>query len=1110
MMRHSLQTCALLWICLLMAGLPALAQQETATITGVVQDPSGAVIPGANVRLTNLGTNIASSTVTNEAGFYTVTHLKPGPYSVTVEKQGFKKFVQSGVTLQVNQAARLDISLQLGAQAEIVEVTAEAPLVETESANRGAVIDQRKIVDLPLNGRDYNQLALLSPGVLQATPRFGISALQFKGAFNANGNRVFMNVFLLDGLDNVSYSNSYRGENVQVVQPSIDALQEFKIQTSNYSAEFGRSAGAIVNATIKSGTNAFHGALYEFLRNEKLDARNFFAPTKPARKRNQFGGSVGGPIFRNRTFFFGDYEGLRDREGQTHNSNVATADMKRGIYGSTPMFNPFTTRTEGGRTIRDQFAGNRIPEAMWDPVAVKMLQPLPDPNQVGPFNFVRTVVNSNRTDQFDTRIDHQWSERLNLFGRYSFVDTTVFRPGPLPGLAEGSFVDSFGTTANRSQSVAAGGTRNFGARNILDIRWSWVRGSYNVFPPNFGSPCPGELLGINNAPTEKSICGGMPKINVSSFSAFGRHTSTPQIQQPTSLNTRGTFTRTHGRHLLKAGIEHLYVQTPIRDISAFIGNLSFNGQMTQNPVSRGGTGNSIGDLLLGVPQTFTLSSNVVFDQYQHMWFYFFQDDFKVTPKLTLNWGLRYEYASPVREKNNRFANLDLSTGQFVFAKDGGLFERALIHPDRNNWGPRLGFAWTPLSRTVIRGGYGVFYNHTDRNGREGLMGFNPPYLIEPTLRGDGLNPLRVGTFQFLLREGYPPNLLDPVNISPDVSRKAQFMFRRAPYIQQWSFGIQRELFTDVLLDVAYVGNMGTKLPGFRNLNQARIGPESLAARRPIQPFADIQFLENHITSNFHSLQVRAEKRFSKGLAILGSYTYGKALSTAPEHLATSGAGNGIDAGRSREPQDNFNIRDEYGPAEFDVTHRFVATYIWQIPVGKGQRFFSGLAGWKQAVFGGWQVNGINTFQTGLGLTLRDNAARLPGTHNLGGDRRMRPDIIGPLVPSGFRQGPQLWFDTTKVVDPPVTATSGVFGNAGVGNFRGPGLKNVDFSVFKNFYVTESKYLQFRTEIFNTFNFANFGQPGLQYAGSPTSGGFGAIPVTSTPARIIQFGLKFYY
>jgi len=1109
MMRHSLQTCALLWICLLLAGLPALAQQETATITGVVQDPSGAVIPGANVRLTNLGTNIASTTMTGETGFYTVTNLKPGAYSVTVEKQGFKKFVQSGVTLQVNQAARLDITLQLGAQAEIVEVTAEAPLVETESANRGAVIDQRKILDLPLNGRDYNQLALLSPGVLQATPRFGFPALQFKGAFNANGNRVFMNAFLLDGLDNVSYSNSYRGENVQVVQPSIDALQEFKIQTSNYSAEFGRSAGAVINATIKSGTNAYHGTVYEFLRNDKVDARNFFAAAKPERRRNQFGASIGGPILHNKTFFFGDYEGLRDRDGQVYIRSVPTAAMKRGDFSGFPQI--FDPAAPG----RPPFVNNQIPSGRFDAVGVRMLSAHVDPNLPGlANNFRRTVVNANRTDQFDVRLDHQWSDRLNVFGRYSFVDATIFRPAPFPGLAEGSFIDTFGTTENRSQFVASGVTWNATPRTVVDIRGSFVRGSYHVRPPNFGTGCPGELLGFATPPIDKEFCGGFPKINVQGFDPFGRHTSTPQIQEPESWNVRGSLSLVKGNHLLKIGNEFLYVRTDILDIGQLIGNFNFQNFFT---------GQAVGDILLGMPRTFSMNTGIIFDHSQRMHFSYIQDDWKVSPKLTVNWGLRYEYATPPREAKDRFSNFDPKTGGFVFAGQDGR-SRSLVEDDRNNFGPRLGFAWTPLSKTVLRGGYGVFYNHTNRQGREGLLGFNPPFLLEPTLR-------EVSNTQppFFLRNGYPLNVLDATGSTTNVniSRRAQQVDQRTPYIQQWSFGIQREVFRDVLVDLAYVGNKGTKLPGFRNLNYAPPGalpsppaPSlSVQSRRLIPTLGDVQFMESRVNTNYHALQLRVEKRFSKGFTTQGSYTWGKALGNSVDHLSTSGAGAGFDIGAGRSPQDPRNLGLEYGPQEFDVTHRFVWTYIWHLPFGKGQRYMTDASRWKQAFLGGWQVNGINAFQTGLPLTVTSGVS-IPTNADMGGERSRRPDVLGPLASSGFEQTVDRWFDTSKVAIPCVnrpannptgcdTANTQPIGNAGVGIVRGPGLVNIDFAVFKNFDVSESKRLQFRAEMFNLFNRANFGLPGLGYSGTPTGGGFGSIR-TANPARIIQFGLKFYY
>ncbi len=1122
-MRNDFTRCREAGICLCLLGLllvlggTAFAQQETATLTGVVQDPSGAVIPGANVRLTNLGTNIASNTLTGENGFYTLTNLKPGAYSVTVEKAGFKKFIQSGVTLQVNQAARLDISLQLGTATELVEVTAEAPLVETESANRGAVIDPQKIADLPLNGRDYNQLALLGTGVLPATPRFNFPALQFKGAFNVNGNRVFMNVFLLDGLDNVSYSNSYRGENVQVVQPSIDALQEFKIQTSNYSAEFGRSAGAVINATIKSGANNLHGTVYEFLRNDKLDASNFFsnfnALSKPERRLNQFGGSLGGPIVRNKTFFFGDYEGLRDRTGQVYTRSIPTAAMKAGNFAGLAALRDPTVSGCLAAGNCPPFSGNVIPPGKFDPIGVKLLSSLPDPTGAGlANNYARTVVNANRTDQFDARVDHMLSERLNYFARYSFVDSTIIRPSPFPGLAEGSFIDTFGTTENRSQAVASGVTWSLNPRAIVDLRGSFVRGSFHVRPPNFGTGCPSDLLGISTPAIDKQFCGGYPKINVSGFDPFGRHTSTPQVQEPESYNLRGSLSLVRGNHLLKFGTEYLYVTVNILDIGQLIGNFSFDGTYT---------GNAVADILLGMPRQFSSDNGIIFDQSQRMHFAYFQDDWKVTPKLTLNLGLRYEYATPVREAQDRFSNFDPKTNTYIFAQGGN--GRSLVNDDKNDFGPRFGFSWQPAPRTVIRGGYGVFYNHTNRQGREGLLGFNPPFLVEPVLRGTTTAP------PFFLRQGYPSNIFDPAAVGGTVFRRAQQIDQRTPYVQQWSFGIQRELIKDLVLDVAYVGNKGTKLPAFRNLNPALPGllPDTAAnevsrQNRRLYPTlldSDVEYLEYRGNTNYHSLQVRLEKRFSAGFSTLASYTYGKALGNSVDHLSTSGAGAGYDIGVNRDPQEPRNARPEYGPLEFDVTHRFVWTYIWGLPVGKGQRFLSDLAGWKQAVFGAWQVNGINTFQTGLALTPSISSS-LPNNSDLGGERARRPDLIGPLVPSGFHQTINGWFDTTQVAIPCVnrpftsatdcpSANRAPSGSAGVGIVRGPGLATVDFSVFKNFQFGEQRRLQFRTEMFNLFNRANFGLPTLTYAGTPTGGGFGTIRV-ATPARIIQFGLKFYF
>ncbi len=1071
-------------------------------MTGEIRDATGAVIPKAAITITNVETNVSIRSESNERGIYTVPLIKPGLYTLTVEKAGFNKFVQSGIILQVNQKAGIDVELKVGEISTVVEITAGAPLLETESSSRGSVIDQKKIVDLPLNGRDYNQLALLSPGVLPGTPR--LASVNFKGVLNVNGNRTFNNVFLLDGVDNISYSNSFRGENVQVVQPSIEALQEFKIQTNAYSAEFGRSSGAVVNATIKSGTNNIHGAVYEFLRNEALDANNFFLNTtgdpKPRRARNQFGGAVGGPLIKNKTFWFGDYEGLRDREGIPRTRLVPTAAQKAGLF-STAVVDPFAAgRPAFGQNAAGQWV---IPQSRWDPVGAKIVALIPDPNAVinGLPVFISSPITKTRQDQFDARVDHQFAANLTLFGRYSFVDTNTFRPGPLPGLAEGSFNDAFGANENRSQGLAIGLTWTFSPSLIGDFRLGWTRGNYFTSPPNFGVDGPGQV-GLLNVPDDPAIAGGLPKINISGFDAVGRHTSTPQFQTPRAWNPRATLNLNRGLHLFKFGAEFLKVQTGINDLNATIGRMNFEDRFT---------GRAVGDLLLGLPSQLALTSFTVMDQGQNMQFYFFQDDYKVNSKLTLNFGGRYEYATPPIEKNNQFANFDPQTGTMIFAKDGSTFDRALIHPDRNNIAPRFGFAYSPTSRWVLRGAYGIFYTHTVRQGREGLLGFNPPFLVDNLLQTNASGAAAVASAApFRLVTGYPSGLLDPTSLSPTISRRSQDSFQRSPYIQQYNFGMQYELVKDLLLDVAYVGNKGTKLNGFRNLNQRAVidnsdGSQSAGAR-PFPALGDIQWMENRVNASYHSLQTRLEKRFSSGLTGLISYTWGKALTGAPDHISTSGGGAGVDTGTFREPQNGNNLRADRGLAEFDIKHRFVASYVYELPFGKGRRWGNNWNSPANLILGGWQLTGIHVVQSGLGLT-----ATLGGSSvlNIGGERRARPNLVGdPVLPDSERTIAR-WFNTSAFAAfnaPPLPSSfQRAFGNAGVGIMRGPGLVNFDFTMAKNFNLSERNYFQFRTEFFNAFNRANFGPPNI----ARESGGFGTI-LSASNARIIQFGLKYYF
>jgi len=1083
-------------VCFLVAANinAGLGQTSTATLTGIVEDSTGAVLPNVTVSVRNTDQNTTQFTRTNETGTYVLPVLNPGNYSVTAESPGFKRFVREGVGLRLNQVARIDIRLDLGSIEETVEVKEAAPMLETEASSRGSVIDRQKIMELPLNGRDYNQLALLAPGVAPPTPR--LAALNFKGAINVNGNRAFNNTFLLDGVDNVSYSSSYRGENVQIVQPSIEALQEFKIQTNAYAAEFGRSSGAVVNAAIRSGSNSIHGSVYEFLRHDALDANNFFsnafATPKPERRRNQFGGALGGPIVKDKVFWFGDYEGLREREGVPQTRAVPSAPEKAGLF-SSPVVDPFAA----GKPVFSRDASGMwvIPRVRWDPVAARIIELIPDANVPGTNIYASTPVNRTRADQFDVRVDYQISSETQFFGRYSFVDSNIFRPAPLPGLAEGSYSDAFGSTDNRSQGIVLGLTHTFSNSVVGDFRLGGNRGDYFTKPPNAGIDGPA-LVGLKNVPNDPALVGGLPGIGFQGYDSIGRSTSTPQFQTPRAWNPRTTLSLHQGRHLLKFGFEFLKTQAKINDIPAPIGAIGFANLFT---------GRAIGDFLLGLPAGFELTSLTVIDQGQHMYFSFVQDDYRVSSALTFNLGLRYEYSTPPIDRENRLSNFDPASGAMQFAKNGDTFDRTLIHPDRKNWAPRVGFSYSPRSGWVIRGAYGVFYSHTVRQGREGMLGFNPPFLVDNLLVANVFGPTAVASAApFRLAEGYPQGLLDPNKLSPFVYRRGQPCNQRSPYVQQFNFGIQRELAPNLLLDIAYVGNKGTKLPALRDINAPAVitnpnGTQS-AGRRPYPSFGDIQWAENRGASSYNSLQVQLEKRLSSGLSGLASYTWGKTLTDGADHLSTSPVGPGVDIGVFSVPQDPNNLKAERGPAEFDVTHRLALSYIYELPWGRGRHWGQAWSRPTNLLLGNWQVSGIHVIQGGLPLT-----AILGGSTvlNLGSDRVARPNLVGnPSLPRSQRTV-ERWFNTDAVTLPGPAPQA--FGDSGVGIMRGPGLATFDYSIAKKISVDEDRYFQFRTELFNAFNHPNFGPPALRRNAST----FGRI-LSARDARIIQFGLKFYF
>lgn len=1034
------------------------AQTVSGEIAGTVYDSTRAAIPGALVNALHHGTNATFQAVSGDLGRFVLPHLPVGLYTLSVEMPGFKRFLQGPIQVNVNQRVSLQIFLQVGEMNEEVRVEADAPLLEAETSDRGQVIKNEVLADLPLNRRDYTQLATLVPGVLTSTSRL-------KGSVNVNGNRTTMNNYQLDGVDNNSYASSYRGENVQVLQPQVDAIQEFKVMTGNYSAEFGRSAGAVIQVAVKSGTNEIHGSLFEFHRNQALDARNTFAVDKPDFIFHQFGGTVGGPLVRDRLFYFGAFEGSRRKEGFPVIRTIPSRSLKQGIFLS-PVW------------IVDRFTGQRlqqvtqIPRSAWDPVAARIVDLLPDPNVPGreelSNNYNTNQNETEDTNQYDVKIDYEAASRLRLFGRFSVFDQLRFKNGPFPGLAEGSTNDGFGTTDTRAYQTVFGATGVFSSTLIGDFRLGFSRLDARVFPVNFGqTPGVSELLGIPNVPSSPEIDGGLPKIQIRGFSDFGRHTSTPQFQTPEVWDLRATLTWNREVHSLKFGANLQFLQVQILDISAPVGRLRFRDRPAFS-------GHFFGDFLQGLPTAVRLTTLHVPDQGQDGYFFFVQDDWKVAPRFTLNLGLRYEYSTWVKEAQDRMANFDPSTASLVFAGQDSEFGRSLIRPDRNNFAPRLGFAYSLARGTVLRAGYGVFYNHFVRMGREGLLGMNPPFLVDKEIQKLGNSTVPI----FRLSEGFPADFLTTFDIQDQIVRMSP-LHQRSTYVQGWNFSLQRELASDLLLDVGYVASKGNKIPGLRNLNQ--LDP-ARGLIRPFPDFGDIQALENNRNSIYHSLQVKLEKRFSGGLGFLGSYTFGKVINDVTENQQQQ-------FGFDRSPQNAYDLRSERGLGEFDRRHRFVFSGIYQIPFDR-----SGSApAWLRALLENWQINGILQLTSGNALTLVTS-----GT-NLGQERDQRPNVTGnPNKPPSQRTREE-WFDTSKVT------ASEFFGNAGRGIIEGPGFASLDFSLFRSFPLGEERAVEFRAEMFNAFNRTNLGSPVM----GRTSGGFGSI-VQAEPARQIQFGLKILF
>jgi len=1054
------------------------AQSFTATLRGTVRDPSGAVIPGATITIRNVSKGWTRTTVTNESGDYVVTQLPADTYAVTAQATGFKTEVREGIVLQVGQEARLDFTLVVGELEERIVVTAGAPLVQSENAMVGNVIDEQKVKELPLNGREFWQLAQLAPNVFN--PPQG-STLGFRGGFNVAGNPEVNNYFLLDGIDNNDETTMQPTH-----RPSVDGIREFKVLTGVYSAEYGRHSGGQIIITTKSGTNEFHGTVFEFLRNDNLDARNFFLRgPKPELKRNQFGFSVGGPIVRNHAFFFVTYEGLRLTEGVDRLGTVPTEKMRRGDFSeiATPIRDPQTGQP---------FPGNRIPEDRIHRISRALLEFWPLPNQPGlANNYAFNSVRTQDQNQFSVRVDHKFSEANSFFASYQFMQRENFEPSnPLCGAR---VIPGFGCTEpERTQHIAIVDTHVFSPRFLNEFRIGYNRIRTNRFHEDMALGNMVQKLGLPQGGPD-GLAGpeffntGLPQVRVSGFATIGGPTNLPQGRRTNTYHIANSVTYTGGDHTLKAGA----------DVKRFLfnsfftqfgrGDFLFNGQFT---------GHAFADFLLGLLRSTSRAPGEPFSNtYTTQAGFYVQDDWKVSPKLTLNLGLRYELNFPELERVNKMSSFDPKTG-FVPVADGRLINvdasgnlvtvgrsplgRRLWRLDKNNFAPRFGFAYRVFgdNRTVLRGGYGIFYNQIVAGNGLSPMFRGIPFRIRQTFIN---TPARlVATWERPFPSGVAAGGFTPHGINPDFP---------SAYVQQWSLGIQREVTADLLIDATYLGSKGTHLPLLFDINQPEPGPGPIQPRRPWPQWGNIFWRDAVGTSNYHGFSLRVERRFTQGLSFLASWTISKSIDLgAPP--STSGVG-------EADVQNPRNLRAERGLSEFDARHRFVTSFVYELPVGRGRRWLSAAHPILDHILGGWQVTGILTLQSGRPFTVittRDIS-------NTGGANR--PFVVGN--PKVKKPTPDRWFNTdafSDVLPPGVFA----YGNAGRNILIADGINNLDLGLFKNFRLGEERRLQFRAEFFNVANHANFGIPERNRASSA----FGRVNATTTLNRQIQFGLKFIF
>jgi len=1127
------------------------AQVNTASLTGLVTDPTGAVIPNASVMAKNNATTREQSTTTDSSGYYTFASLPVGNYTISVEIQGFKRGVRDSINLEVGQKARIDFPLEVGAVSQSVLVATAPPLLTTQEATTGGVIESRMISDLPLSARNWDDLIGGVPGVQadRYTEQGGGTANGRTGGANVHGVRSLQNNFVLDGVDNNSISENVQELTTQVARPSVDSIQEFKVSTNPYSAENGRSPGALVSVTTKSGGNAFHGTGYEFHRNRVFDANNFFqnragAP-KPPHVQNQYGGNISGPIYlphfgeggpstyslKNKAFFFFNYEGTRVRKGVTRLGNVPLPNEIRGDFSAAAgTANRVTYATIFDRVgdcqkkvpsafnANGSFINNQIPAACLDPLAQKVLGMLPAANIVpgsgalNVSNFLRAPGIIDDTDSYTARVDVQANSNNNVFVRYTYSNRFRYLPGIFGGIIDGTGSSANGRLFMQGQSAAVGWTRTIGPRVVNEFRIGWGRNNSHATQDPFGLNTLAEF-GFKGVQDSPAYSGGIPGLNISArggtvvlggqsgFDRLGSPDFLPKSQVTNQFQWSDTLNVSYGAHQLKFGVD---LRAPMRniylDVPGLRGSFNFDGNRT---------GIGVADFLLGYPSGAQLTNLAVVDSRLKMISGFFQDDWKITPKLTLNLGLRYDFATWPYEGANRLTNLDPTTG-LKFTPANSAFGKSLVKPDKNNFAPRLGMVYQFTPKTLVRAGYGRFYMLFERAGSEDQLALNLPYLVNNVVTAattsQTANNMRLVTgFNLSLN----PSAVDPTlvrlrAVNPEALDSS---------IDQWNLGIQHLLPGNMVATLDYVGTKGTHLSTLRNLNQPFLNSNGTIKNavingtlQPVLPYPSlgpIEYRDNGGNSIYHGGEATLEKRFSRGLSFRAAYTFSKSIDESQEHLAAGGTGSFT--------QNSYNLGERRGPSDFDIRHHIVAAYIYELPFGRGRAYLN--SGAISQIVGGWRVSGTGGWRTGRPFTVRagNNDTTLGGPRG-GGLISAFADCLRDGTLSKSERNIDRWFDATAYATPmalnPTTNTvQPRLGNCGRNTLRGPGLTSFDIALARTFEgFGEGRSLEIRWEMFNMFNTPQFGLPERNI----NSSAVGRITALAGDPRLMQFAARFSF